>query len=163
MQIGTLIDQNENLLRELNRFNVTGTRLEKHVIVVPINNALLYVMPIYQVMVNESEVPILRRVVVASGNKVAIGNNLEEAIAELLVTEEINIEIVGESAEQLIAQIITANRNLEQSHAINDWEQIGRDISRLQELIRRLEDLELERESRERRESGSNRNTTVSE
>ena len=47
---------------------------------------------------------------------------------------------------QLILQIINANRNLEQSNSTNNWELIGRDISRLQELIRRLEVLEGERE-----------------
>ena len=51
--------------------STTGTRLTKQMIVVPINNTLLYVEPIYQTMLNESEVPILRKVIVASGNKVA--------------------------------------------------------------------------------------------
>ncbi|MCL2355400.1 MAG: UPF0182 family protein, partial [Oscillospiraceae bacterium] len=66
MQLWSLIEQNETIYRELNRLNVAGTRLEKHVIVVPVNNALLYVKPVYQVMLNESQVPILRRVIVAS-------------------------------------------------------------------------------------------------
>ena len=149
MQLGTLIEQDGRIASELNMLDTAGSRIEKHVIVVPINDALLYVKPVYQVMLNESRAPILRRVIVASGNKIAIGNTLEEAIEELLITEEVNIEISGESAEQLIRQIINANRNLEQSNASNNWELIGRDISRLQELIRRLEVLETEREARE--------------
>jgi len=150
MQLITLIEQDERISAELNLLDTAGSRLETHVIVVPINDALLYVKQVYQVMLNESSVPILRRVIVASGNKIAMGNTLEEAIEELLITEGVAIEISGESLEQLIRQIINANRNLEQSNASNNWELIGRDISRLQELIRRLEELEDEREARER-------------
>ncbi|MCL2355447.1 MAG: hypothetical protein FWC68_06310 [Oscillospiraceae bacterium] len=143
MQLSNLIEQNENIVRELNLLDRVGSRVESHVIVVPIMDSLLYVKPVYQIMLNESQVPILRRVIVASGNKIAIGNTLEEAIEELLITEEIDIEISGENIEQLIRQIINANRNLEQSNATNNWELIGRDIQRLQELIRRLENLHL--------------------
>ncbi|MCL2355399.1 MAG: hypothetical protein FWC68_06045 [Oscillospiraceae bacterium] len=78
-----------------------------------------------------------------------MGNTLEEAIEELLITEGIEVAISGEDIQQLIRQIITASRNLEQSNASNNWELIGRDIQRLQELIRRLEALENEREARE--------------
>ena len=149
MQLSTLIEQDEIISRELEALNTLGTRMETHIIVVPINNTLLYVKPVYQVMLNESRIPILRRVIVASGNKIAIGNTLEEAIEELLVTEAVYIEVVGEDIDQLIRQIISANRNLQQSNASNNWELIGRDINRLQELIQRLEVLEEERLLRE--------------
>ncbi len=58
--------------------NVTGTKLTKQMIVVPINNTLLYVEPIYQTMLNEIRIPVLKKVIVASGKKVAIGDNLQK-------------------------------------------------------------------------------------
>ena len=72
MQLDNLIEQDEKISQELKLLNTTGTKIEKHIIVIPINNTLLYVEPIYQVMLNESQVPILKKVIVASGNKVAI-------------------------------------------------------------------------------------------
>ena len=151
-QLDTLVEQDETISKELNTLNVTGTRIEKNIIVVPINNTLLYVEPIYQVMLNDEEqVPLLKKVVVASGNKVAIGNDIKEAIANLLSQEAIDIEIVSENKDELIEQIINANKNLEQSNVSNNWEMIGKDMAKLQELIGELEKI-VEQENLEKNE-----------
>ena len=50
---------------------------------------------------DKSQVPLLKKVVVASGNKVAIGNNIEEAIANLLSQEAISIEVEAEDKNEL--------------------------------------------------------------
>ena len=142
IQLDTLVEQDEQISKELNTLNTTGTKIEKNIIVVPINNTLLYVEPIYQVMLNdESQVPLLKKVVVASGNKVAIGNNLEEAITNLLSQQAIDIEIVSENKDELIEQIINANNNWKQSSASNDWEMAGQDMAKLQQLIGQLEEI----------------------
>ncbi len=139
-QLDTLVEQDENIAKELNTLNTTGTKLEKNIIVVPINNNLLYVEPIYQVMLNdETQVPLLKKVVVASGNKVAIGDNIEEALKNLLSQQAIDIEIETENKDELIEQIINANKNLQQSNISNNWEMIGQDMAKLQELIAQLE------------------------
>ena len=139
-QLDTLVEQDENIAKELNALNTTGTKLEKNIVVVPINNTLLYVEPIYQVMLNdESQIPLLKKVVVASGNKVAIGDNIKEAIENLLSQEAIKIEVTGDDKDDLIEQIINANNNLNQSNQSNDWEMIGKDMAKLQELIEQLE------------------------
>ncbi len=139
-QLDTLVEQDENIAKELNALNTTGTKLEKNIIVVPINNTLLYVEPIYQVMLNdESQIPLLKKVVVASGNKVAIGNNVEEALKNLLSQEAIKIEVEGDNKDDLIEQIINANNNLKQSNKTNNWEMMGKDMAKLQELIEQLE------------------------
>ena len=150
-QLDTLVEQDEQISKELNTLNTSGTNIEKNIIVVPINNTLLYVEPIYQVMLNdESQVPLLKKVVVASGNKVAIGNNLEEALTNLLSQQAIDIEIVSENKDELIEQIINANNNWKQSSASNDWEMAGQDMEKLQQLIGQLESIiEQEQESEE--------------
>ena len=80
---------------------------------------------------DKSQVPQLKKVVVASGNKVAIGNNIEEAITNLLSQEAISIEVEAENKDELIKQIINANKNLEESNKSNNWEMIGKDMSKL--------------------------------
>lgn len=143
VQLENQIEQDEAISAEINVLNVAGTKLVKEMIIVPINNTLLYVQPIYQVLLNESQVPTLKKVVVASGNKVAIGNSLQEAIERLVSKEASRIEIENTEDEQgLIEAIIKANNNLEQSSKNNDWELMGKDITRLQELIKQLEKLE---------------------
>ena len=140
VQLENQIGQDEAISAEINALNVAGTKLVKEMIIVPIDNTLLYIEPIYQVLLNESQVPTLKKVVVASGNKVAIGNSLQEAVERLVSQEASRIEIENTDDEEgLIQAIIKANNNLEQSSKNNDWELMGKDITRLQELIKQLE------------------------
>ena len=140
MQLDKQLEEDEAISSELKSLNVTGTKLTKQMIAVPINNTILYVEPIYQTMLNESEVPVLKKVVVASGNKVAIGDNLTKALENLLSKYAVDIEVENtDDVEGLIEAIIKANKNLTQSNENNDWEMIGKDIKKVQELIDSLE------------------------
>ena len=140
MQLDKQLEEDEAISSELKSLNVTGTKLTKQMIAVPINNTILYVEPIYQTMLNESEVPVLKKVVVASGNKVAIGDNLTKALENLLSKYAVDIEVENtDDVEGLIEAIIKANKNLTQSNENNDWEMMGKDIKKVQELIDSLE------------------------
>ena len=142
LQLDTLIEQDEKISAELKAIEVTGTKIEKNIIVIPVNNTLLYVEPIFQVLQNENTTaPILKKVIVASGNKVAIGNNIDEALKNLLSQEAVSIKIETDNVEDLIEEIIKANNNLKQSNESNDWALIGQDIEKLQDLINQLEKL----------------------
>ena len=159
MQLDKQIEEDVNISQELETLNVTGTKLTKQMIIVPINNTLLYVEPVYQTMLNESDVPILKKVIVASGNKVAIGDTLTEALQNLLSRYATNIEVEDtEDIEGLINAIIRANQNLTESNENNDWEMMGSDLARLQELINRLEQAkeEEERNNTDRTEETTN-------
>ena len=93
----------------------------------------------------------------ASGNKLAIGNSLQEAIERLVSQDASRIEIENTDDEEgLIEAIIKANNNLSESSANNDWELMGKDINRLQSLITQLEELMKETENTENNESNSN-------
>ena len=64
----------------------------------------------------ESKIPMLKKVVAASGNKLAIGDNLEIALRNLLSTEASNIEIENtDDVDGLIDSIIKTNKNLKKS------------------------------------------------
>ena len=142
MQLDNQIEQDELISAEIKALNTTGTKVTKDMVVVPVNNTILYVESIYQTMLNvESKIPILKKIVVASGNKVAIGNNLEEALNNLLSKEASNIEVENtDDLDGLIDSIIKANKNLSESTENNDWELMGSDIKRLQSLIDSLEE-----------------------
>lgn len=66
LQLSSQIEQDETIAKELATLNVAGTKLIKNIIIVPINNTLLYVQPVYQVRLNESEIPVLKKIIVAS-------------------------------------------------------------------------------------------------
>ena len=143
MQLDTQIEQDETIMEEIESLNVNGTKIIKNMVIVPIDNNLLYVESIYTQYINEQDsLPVLRKVVVASGNKLAIGNDLNEALTNLISKYAVNIEIENtDTIEDLIETIIKANHNLEKSNQSDDWEMIGKDINKLQELIQKLEKL----------------------
>ena len=162
IQFDSLIEQDETISNEISALNVTGTRITKDMVIVPIENTILYVIPVYQTSLNEaSSVPILKKVIVASGNKVAIGNNFDEALNNLLsVNYSVNIEVEDTSTiEGLIEMIIKANNNLSESNNSNNWAQIGRDIEELQSLVKQLEVLSQNQE----KEKEDNTNAKVEE
>ena len=109
----------------------------------PINNKLIYVESIYQEYINESDsLPKLRKVVIASGNKMAIGDDLKSALSNLL-SQAFNIEVEDPENEQALLQsIIKANKNLKESTSNQDYEMMGKDIKQLQSLIDKLEQLQ---------------------
>ncbi len=141
MQLNTQIEQDATISKELAKLNTTGTKLIKDMIIVPINNSLLYVEPVYQVMLNESEIPVLKKVIVASGNTVSIGDDLKSAISNLFDEDySVDLEIIDiEDIEALIDSVIKANNNLTESLTANNFEMIGKDITSLQAIINQLQ------------------------
>ena len=163
MQLDTQISQDETISKELDALNVTGTKITKQMIIVPIQNTLLYVEPIYQTMINESDVPVLKKIIVASGNKVAIGNNINEAIKNLLSQYAVDIEVENtDDLQGLIDAIIKANNNLTESNKNNDWEMMGTDIKKLQSLVNSLEKLQ-EEEKKNKKNSNTTNNIDTNE
>ena len=139
-QLDSKIAEDETIQDEIDSLSVSGARVTKDMIIIPINNTLLYIEPIYQTRRNESDAPLLKKVVIASGNKVSIGDTLEEAVNNILSEYATIDTYTTEDIEGIIQSIIKANKNLSESMNSNDWELMGTDIKRLQELISLLEE-----------------------
>ena len=150
MQLDTQIEQDEKISQELESLNVTGTKISKNMIIVPLDNTLLYVEPVYQQYINEEDsTPTLKKVIVASGNKLAIGDDMKEALRNLVSQYAVNIEVENtDSIEDLVEAIIKANNNLKSSTSNSNYEMMGKDIQKLQDLINQLENV-VEEEKKE--------------
>lgn len=154
IQLNNQIEQNEKIASELEVLNKSGVKLIKEMLIIPVNNTLLYVETIYQSMLNEKDaIPTLKKVIVASGNTVAIGDSLEEALNNLFEDDyAVDLEFVDiDNIEALIDSVIKANHNLNESLNANNFEMIGKDVASLQALINQLEtarqkELELQKE-----------------
>lgn len=159
-QLNSQIEQDATISAELAALNTIGTKLIKDMLIVPINNTLLYIEPIYQVRLNEKEkaIPVLKKVIVASGNTVAIGDNLDAALANLFNDYAVDLEFIDtEDITSLVDSIIKANNNLDDSLASSNFEMIGKDISKLQAIIKQLEQArnkEIEKEKEEKEDAG---------
>lgn len=156
MQLDSLIEQDDTISKEILSLNVTGTKITKEMVIVPIDETFLYVVPIYQTSLNElNSVPVLKKVVVASGNKIAIGDNLSKALKNLLSpTGAVSVDVSDtKTIEGLIESIIKANNNLTESNGADNWEQMGKDIEALQTLVKQLETV-MEEEKENKSEAG---------
>ena len=162
LQLDTQIEQNDAIYKQIEKLNVTGTKLTKQITVVPVNDKLLYIEALYQQYINEeNSLPTLRKIVVASGSKVAIGDNLQEALVSLVSNDAINIEIQDtDEVDGLIELIIKANENLEQSTANGDWEMVGKDMEKLQSLINKLEVVYNQEKDKKNRNTENTKTTT---
>lgn len=162
IQLDTQINQNEEISKQISNLDVSGTKITKGIVAVPLNNKMIYVESIYQEYLNENNsLPKLKKVIVASGSKIAIGDDIENALYNLL-SQGYDIELGNyENKEELIKSIIKANKNLKESTANSDYEMIGKDIDRLQNLINQLEKLEDEELKDKSKNENINQNMQV--
>lgn len=168
LQLNNQIEQDERISKELETINTSGTKLIKDMIIVPINKSLLYVEPVYQVMLNESEIPVLRKVIVASGNTVAIGDTLDSALKNLFNDAyAVDLEFVNvEDITALVDSVIKANNNLKESLNANNYELIGKDITNLQAIVNQLENarkIEIEKENEKKQLNNVSNTNSVAE
>ena len=139
-QLNNQIEQDETISSELEKLNTSGTKLTREIKIIPINDTLLYIEPIYQVLLNASnDTPTLKKVIVASGNRVAIGDNLKQALENLFSSEAVDINVLDlNDMSGIIDTIIQENDILTESMNNNDMEQFGKNINELRDLINQL-------------------------
>ena len=92
-------------------------------------------------------VPQLTKVAVACGNNLAIGNNLSEALNQLLNRETGTIIIETDEEVSLLETIdttITTYNQLKQASTMGDWEEFGKQMTKLEEAINILKEKKVE-------------------
>ncbi len=88
MQIEAMIDQNTSISQQLTLWNQKGSKVIRgNLIAVPIENSFLYVVPLY-LTAEGTDFPQLKRVIVISGDKVAMEPTLDKAIQAVFGTQQ---------------------------------------------------------------------------
>jgi len=83
MQVEATIGQNREFSKNQTLWGQQGSNMIRgNLLVIPIEDSMLYVEPIY-LAASESAIPELKLVVLVNGNRVALGNDLEDALAKL--------------------------------------------------------------------------------
>ncbi|HEU5315264.1 MAG TPA: UPF0182 family protein [Chloroflexota bacterium] len=83
LQVEARIDQDPDISQLFTLWNQGGSRvLRGNMLAIPIGKSNLYVEPIY-LRASSSQLPELKRVVVATGSRVAMGLNVDDALAKL--------------------------------------------------------------------------------
>ncbi|QTX32660.1 UPF0182 family protein [Aminithiophilus ramosus] len=150
-QIEALIDQNPEISAQLSLWSQRGSDVIRgNVLVIPIDRAILYVQPLYLKSEN-SDLPELKRVIVASGNGIAWAETLEGALTALVgkgaapETPVASSEKVLPQAPSLSGEASALARQAQEAWEASqralreaDWEGYGRTMTRLEALLRSL-------------------------
>lgn len=145
LQIENRIDSDTTIARELTLWGQGGSKVVRgNMMVVPIENSLLYVEPLYIKSNNESSLPELKQVIVAYGDQIVMRATLEEAIYALfnmqtpVSSTQTNI-ITNYTEEQVIERVIAAFHDVKTASSQSDWENFGHSLKTLEETIGDLE------------------------
>lgn len=145
-QIEARINQNTEISQQLSLWNQMGSRVIRgHLIVIPIENSILYVSPLY-LRAESGQLPELKRVIAAHGERVVMEETLAEALAALFrETRPVPAFPAvpapagrpGSQADRAREALDHFKRAMEQLKS-GDWAGFGAELNRLQSLLEQL-------------------------
>ncbi len=149
-QIVARINQRTEISQQISLWDQRGSEvLQGNLYVIPIEESILYVRPLY-LQAQDSRIPELKRVIVAHKESIAMEENLEKAL--MAVFEERGEEIdVGhkDDDEEILPQVQKEIQNLaeeinqlfeqsEEAQRQGDWGQYGEILEEMRDKIRQL-------------------------
>ena len=152
MQVEAQIDQNTEISKEFSLWNSSGSKYSRgNMFVVPIEDSLLYIEPVYLEATNSS-IPEVKRVIVVYGDNIAYEATLAEALNSLFgegsATEsEGSEEADGESSvggDKALSQTEIVNKaqeafeNAQQAQQDGDWAKYGEYLNELDKYLNML-------------------------
>lgn len=145
-QIEALINQNTYISQQLSLWNQMGSRVIRgNLLVIPIENSILYVSPLY-LRAQQGQLPELKRVIAAYGDRVVMKETLGEALSSLFV--DAGPKLVAPSPETASALAVSAshrarealdhyNRAIERLKT-GDWAGFGGELEAMRGLLEEM-------------------------
>ncbi|SJZ38264.1 UPF0182 family membrane protein [Selenihalanaerobacter shriftii] len=148
MQIEARIDQDSNISQKLSLWNQRGSRVIRgNLLVIPIEQSILYVEPIY-LQANQSQLPQMKRVIVAYGDELVMTRNLDAAFAKIFESTAPpeketqpkakikDKDLIG--IKNLTKRALNFYNQAQDSLRKGDWGEYGKRVNRLQQILERL-------------------------
>jgi uncharacterized membrane protein (UPF0182 family) len=145
-QIDARIDQDAYISQQLTLWGQRGSDVIRgSLLIIPIEDSLIYVQPLYLVATDKGGLPELRRVIVAYGNDVVMEETLEAAIQRLFSGSLPRMRITDEGGKPVAVQPKElGSRALEQLRKARealrkeDWTAYGKHLKELEETLREM-------------------------
>ena len=144
-QIEALINQNTEISQQLTLWNQMGSRVIRgNLLVIPIENSILYVSPLY-LRAAEGQLPELKRVIAAYGDRVVMKETLAEALSALFESgaaprapsASMGTPLATPTAEQAREALDHYNQAIERLKS-GDWAGFGAQLDAMRELLENL-------------------------
>lgn len=144
-QIDARIDQDSYISQQLTLWGQRGSQVIRgSLLIIPIENSLLYVQPLYLAAADKGGLPELRRVILAYENEVVMEENLElglqrlfgakvalPARGEAVVQEKVSLNQLARDAMRTYERLIELLRQ-------GDWAGYGEQMKKLEQIIRKM-------------------------
>jgi hypothetical protein len=136
MQIEAMIDQNTTIAQQLTLWDQKGSRVIRgNLIAVPIENSFMYVVPLY-LTAEGTDFPQLKRVIVISGDKVAMEPTLDEAIQSVFgTTQPSSISAQAPGGHPELGQARTQFDDAQKAMQQGNWGDFGKSMDALKRLL----------------------------
>jgi uncharacterized protein len=147
-QIEARINQTTEISQQLTLWNQMGSRVIRgaNLLVIPIENSVLYVSPLY-LRAEYGHLPELKRVIAAYGERVVMKETLDEALAALFsesgaapaasgTTEEVP-PLAGTAAGQAREALDRYNQAVERLKS-GDWKGFGTEFDAMREVLEKM-------------------------
>ena len=137
-QIEAKIDQNSEISQQLTLWSQQGSRVIRgNLLVIPIDNSLLYVEPLY-LQSEKGQLPELKRVIVSDGERVVMEKTLGEALTVLLGMPRVDPAVEFVPEEDLIEQANRYYDAINEAISRGDWAAIGENLDKLGRTLEEL-------------------------
>jgi uncharacterized protein len=143
-QIEALINQNTYISQQLSLWNQMGSRVIRgNLLVIPIENSILYVSPLY-LRAQQGQLPELKRVIAAYGDRVVMKETLAEALSSLFMEPGSEIMAPNSATPPAGAGTDRAREALEQYNQAferlksGDWTGFGTHLDVVRELLEEM-------------------------
>ena len=165
MQVENYISQKPEISEQISLWDQQGTRvLRGNLLILPMNNSLLYVEPMYiQSDDEKTAIPELRRVVVGykeldnENPQVVWGESLDQALREMFINtlgqqsepiadvsdtiDTTNLPQAGTSVQALIEQASNYYDNAQQALRSRNWAEYGRNMQLFENAFKQLQEM----------------------
>jgi len=149
------LNQDDVISQQLTLWNASGSRVNRgNQLVIPIDQSVIYVKPLY-LQSEQSQIPELKRVIVAYGDRLAMEPTLDAALQRLFGGEAVpkpSISARGGPAgvtpsgsalsvetKQLINQALEQYQRAQEHLRQGDWAGYGEEMNKLQQTLKQLD------------------------
>lgn len=150
-QIVSRINQDARISQQLALWDRSGSKvLRGSLLVIPVENSVLYIQPLYLVSSQEGGLPELKRIIVAYGNNIAMEETLELSLGRIFGGAPVQVTSGAvpspsqrqeeRSLKTLIDEASAHYERAQNAMRQGNWQGYGEELKRLEEVLKRLKE-----------------------
>jgi uncharacterized protein len=149
-QIDARIDQDTEISKQLSLWNQRGSQaIRGSLLAIPIEKSILYIQPLY-LAAEKGQLPELKRVIVASGNTIAMEENLDlslqrifggrlSKISEVSASLQTGLSVTEGPIRKQALQALSHFRKAQEFLKSGNWSGYGEELRKMDDVLRTIE------------------------